>query len=71
MLAIGAVIILAANLANPSEPNSLASNEATETATVLEEYMDSELTTEEIVLEVLDDSLLIDLESDMQEEFEE
>ena len=71
MLAIGAVIILAANLANPSEPNSLASNEATETATVLEEYMDSELTTEEIVLEVLDDSLLIDLESEMQEEFEE
>jgi hypothetical protein len=71
MLAIGAVIILAANLADPSEPNSLASNEATETATVLEEYMDSELTTEEIVLEVLDDALLIDLESDMQEEFEE
>jgi hypothetical protein len=71
MLAIGAVIILAANLVDPSEPNSLASNEATETAKVLEEYMDSELPTEEIVLEVLDDSFLIDVESEMQEEFEE
>ncbi len=71
MLAIGAVIILAANLADPSEPNSLASNEAAETATVLEEYMDSELPTEEIALEGLDDSLLINLESEMQEEFEE
>jgi len=71
MLAIGAVIILAANLVDPSEPNSLASSEATETAMVLEEYMDSELPAEEIVLEMLDDSLLIDLESEMQEEFEE
>jgi hypothetical protein len=68
MSAIAAVIILAANLADPAESNILASTDATETATVLEEYMDGELQAEEFVL---DDSLLIDLETEMQEEFEE
>ena len=66
MLTIAAVIALAANLADPSDPNT--ANEATETATVLEELMDSDLPAEEIVL---DDSLLIDLDAEMQEELEE
>jgi hypothetical protein len=68
MFTIAAVIALAANLADPSDSNTLASTEATETATVLEELMDSDLPAEEIVL---DDSLLIDLDAELQEEIEE
>jgi hypothetical protein len=68
MSVLAAIMILAANLSDPTEPNVIATTDATEATTILEELMDGELQTDEIVL---DETLLLDAESELQEEFEE
>jgi hypothetical protein len=69
MSIIAAALVLAAtNLAASPDSNFFASADPTDIEAILEEFMDSDLQGEEIVL---DDSLLIDMDSELLEEIDE